>query len=83
MVAGLADLQRPVENISLPQSIALGSTGIIWARYSTQIIPKNYNLLSVNLFVGATGCYQLYRLATEEPTGPGVQAMSTHSRVEE
>lgn len=62
VVAGLADLKRPAENISLPQSSALALTGLIWARYATQIIPKNYNLLSVNLFVAATGCYQLYRI---------------------
>ena len=36
-------------------------TGFIWARYSTQIIPVNYNLLSVNVFVGMTGLYQLIR----------------------
>ena len=61
VVAGLADLHRPVETISVPQSTALASTGLIWARYSTQIIPKNYNLLTVNLFVAATGLYQLGR----------------------
>lgn len=41
---------------------ALASTGVIWARYSTQIIPVNYNLMAVNLFVGGTGIYQLVRL---------------------
>jgi hypothetical protein len=43
-------------------SIALAATGVIWSRYSTQIIPVNYSLLSVNAFVGATGLYQLYRI---------------------
>jgi hypothetical protein len=42
--------------------LALAATGLIWSRYSTQIVPVNYNLLSVNLFVGATGFYQLYRI---------------------
>eukprot|EP00741_Cyanophora_paradoxa_P005963 tig00000955_g5781.t1 len=67
VIAGLADLNRPVEKVSTPQQVALASTGIIWARYSTQIIPVNYNLLTVNLFVGATGLYQLYRKATHKP----------------
>jgi len=61
VLAGLADLDRPAEDVSLPQSIALASTGIIWARYSTQIIPVNYNLLSVNIFVGITGIYQIQK----------------------
>mmetsp|Transcript_17092 Transcript_17092/g.28120 ORF Transcript_17092/g.28120 Transcript_17092/m.28120 type:complete len:144 (-) Transcript_17092:139-570(-) len=67
VIAGLADLKRPVEKISLPQSLALASTGVIWARYSTQIIPVNYNLLAVNIFVGATGIYQVFRKLTEKP----------------
>ena len=43
---------------------AVAATGIIWARYSTQIVPVNYNLLSVNLFMAVTGSYQLYRIFT-------------------
>jgi len=43
--------------------IALAATGLIWSRYSTQIIPVNYSLLSVNAFVAATGLYQLTRIA--------------------
>jgi hypothetical protein len=41
---------------------ALAATGLIWSRYATQITPVNYNLLSVNVFVAMTGCYQLYRI---------------------
>jgi hypothetical protein len=41
--------------------MAITLTGILWVRYSTQITPKNYNLLIVNLFMSATGAYQLYR----------------------
>ena len=40
----------------------LALTGIIWSRYSTQIIPVNYSLLTVNVFVAATGLYQCYRI---------------------
>jgi uncharacterized membrane protein len=61
VIAGLGDLQRPAEKISVPQSGALTATGIIWARYSLVIIPKNYALFSVNVFVGLTGMYSLQR----------------------
>ena len=40
----------------------LALTGIIWSRYSTQITPVNYNLLSVNVFVALTGLYQVGRI---------------------
>jgi hypothetical protein len=61
VVAGLADIKmRPPEKISAAQATALSATGIIWARYATQITPVNYNLLAVNVFVGATGLYQVY-----------------------
>jgi len=63
VLAGLNDIRRPVEKLSSAQNSALAMTGLIWARYSTQIVPVNYNLLSVNVFVGLTGCYQLYRIA--------------------
>lgn len=62
VIAGIADLKRPVEKLSLTQSTALSATGIIWSRYSMVIIPKNWNLFSVNVFVGATGLYQLSRI---------------------
>ncbi|CAH8591000.1 unnamed protein product [Schistosoma intercalatum] len=63
VIAGLADINRPVQNVSLYQSTALAATGLIWSRYSMVIIPKNYNLLSVNAFVALTGLYQLARIA--------------------
>ncbi|XP_074648507.1 mitochondrial pyruvate carrier 2-like [Tubulanus polymorphus] len=66
VIAGLADINRPAEKLSLTQSTALAATGIIWSRYSMVIIPKNWNLFSVNIFVGATGLYQLYRIYTHE-----------------
>ncbi|KXS09368.1 UPF0041-domain-containing protein [Gonapodya prolifera JEL478] len=62
VVAGLADLQRPAENLSVNQNVALTATGVIWSRYSVVITPVNYSLMTVNLFVGATGMIQLYRI---------------------
>lgn len=62
VIAGLADVTRPAEKLSLFQSTALAATGIIWSRYSLVIKPKNWNLFSVNIFVGATGIFQLCRI---------------------
>jgi hypothetical protein len=62
VIAGLSDLQRPPETLSVSQNAALTATGLIWSRYSTQIIPVNYTLLSVNLFLAGTGLTQMYRI---------------------
>ncbi|XP_037950369.1 mitochondrial pyruvate carrier 2-like [Teleopsis dalmanni] len=61
VVAGLSDLVRPADTLSVQQCGALAATGIIWSRYSLVIIPKNWGLFSVNLFVGLTQCVQLAR----------------------
>lgn len=59
--ANIADMQRPAEKISTPQQCAVTLTGLIWTRYSTQISPINYNLMTVNAFMAVTGLYQLSR----------------------
>lgn len=61
MLAGIGDIARPADRISLSQSGSLTATGAIWSRYSLVIIPKNWNLFSVNVFVFATGFYQFAR----------------------
>ncbi|KAF5289047.1 hypothetical protein FQA39_LY03926 [Lamprigera yunnana] len=61
VIAGISDMARPAESLSVPQTLALASTGFIWSRYSLVIIPKNYYLFSVNLFIGITQLYQLTR----------------------
>jgi hypothetical protein len=61
VLAGLKDLSRPAEDLSVSQSASLAATGIIWSRYSLVIIPKNYALFSVNVFVALVQCTQLYR----------------------
>eukprot|EP00742_Colponemidia_sp_Colp-10_P001145 GILJ01001235.1.p1 GENE.GILJ01001235.1~~GILJ01001235.1.p1 ORF type:complete len:125 (+),score=15.72 GILJ01001235.1:50-424(+) len=60
-LSNIADMQRPADKISYPQQFALLGTGIIWSRYSTQVIPKNWTLLSVNLFMALSAGAQLYR----------------------
>ncbi|KAG0258104.1 Mitochondrial pyruvate carrier 2 [Mortierella polycephala] len=84
VAAGVGDLSRPAENLSLSQNVALAATGLIWSRYSLVIIPKNYSLLTVNMFVAATGLTQIYRILdyrqgakkTEE-TAPAVAPAAT------
>jgi len=63
VAAGLKDLTRPADKLSVTQNIALAATGIIWVRYSFVITPVNYSLAAVNLFVGSTGLGQLARIA--------------------
>uniref|UniRef100_A0A7S1U635 Mitochondrial pyruvate carrier n=1 Tax=Phaeomonas parva TaxID=124430 RepID=A0A7S1U635_9STRA len=67
-LSNIADLQRPVEKISLPQQIAVTATGVIWSRYSMVITPVNWNLFSVNVFMAMTGFAQLYRKLTAPAT---------------
>lgn len=61
MLAGLGDLSRPANQLSIGQSASLLATGVIWSRYSLVIIPKNYSLFSVNVFVALVQLVQLSR----------------------
>lgn len=62
VIAGISDIQRPVEKLSSTQQIALFATGAIWTRWCLIIKPKNYFLASVNFFLGTVAGYQLVRL---------------------
>lgn len=61
VLAGISDLRRPADQLSISQSGSLAATGFIWSRYSLVIIPKNWGLFSVNLAVGLSQSVQLYR----------------------
>ncbi|CEL96589.1 unnamed protein product [Vitrella brassicaformis CCMP3155] len=61
-IANLMDINRPVDKMSVAQQTAVAATGVIWCRYSMVIIPVNWNLFSVNLAMGSSGSYQLYRI---------------------
>lgn len=74
VIAGLGDLKRPADKLSITQSSALAATGIIWSRYSLVIKPKNYALFTVNLFVAATGLYQLSRVVKHKQEQKALQS---------
>ncbi|GAB4820991.1 hypothetical protein N2152v2_008037 [Parachlorella kessleri] len=65
-LANIADFKRPAEHVSYAQQSAVTATGLIWSRFSTQITPVNYNLLTVNAFMAMTGIYQLSRKINAE-----------------
>ncbi|KAG8987976.1 Mitochondrial pyruvate carrier 2 [Tulasnella sp. JGI-2019a] len=62
VAAGVKDLSRPAEKLSVSQNVALAATGFIWVRYSFVITPVNYSLAAVNFFVGMSGATQLARI---------------------
>lgn len=54
-------INLPADKISTYQQLVLILTGTVWARYSTVIIPINYNLMTANLFMASVAIYQLKR----------------------
>uniref|UniRef100_K1P7B3 Mitochondrial pyruvate carrier n=1 Tax=Magallana gigas TaxID=29159 RepID=K1P7B3_MAGGI len=60
-LAGLGNTLLPEERLSVNQSLSLVVTGCIWARYSLVIIPVNYNLMTVNLFMAMINGINLFR----------------------
>ncbi|ESK85247.1 brain protein 44 [Moniliophthora roreri MCA 2997] len=71
VAAGLRDMTRPAEKLSVSQNVALAATGFIWVRYSFVITPVNYSLAAVNFFVGCSGLTQLVRIANYRYNGEG------------
>jgi hypothetical protein len=51
---------------SPPTLAGISVTGVIWARYSTQITPVNYNLLAVNAVMAMTGIWHLGRILSHQ-----------------
>eukprot|EP00919_Chromeraceae_sp_WS-2016_P058715 GHVR01139564.1.p1 GENE.GHVR01139564.1~~GHVR01139564.1.p1 ORF type:complete len:130 (+),score=2.82 GHVR01139564.1:38-427(+) len=60
--ANLLDINRPVEKMSIPQQTAISLTGFIWSRYCMVITPRNWLLFAVNVSMGVTGSWQLFRV---------------------
>lgn len=66
VIASVKDMNRPADKISPAQVGSLGLTGVIWARYSLVIIPKNWLSFSVNCFVALSNFYQLSRVYSHQ-----------------
>jgi len=62
VLAGIADLFRPAEKLSLTQNLALMGTGAIWTRWCLIIKPKNIFLATVNFFLFCVGTTQVSRI---------------------
>ena len=59
--ASMLDLNRPTENISLSQYLALTLTGLFFMRYALLVTPVNYVLCSVNIALFASSAWHLVR----------------------
>ncbi|CZT12405.1 hypothetical protein WAI453_001773 [Rhynchosporium graminicola] len=62
VLAGISDMYKPVENLSLTQNAALTATGLIWTRWCLIIKPRNILLATVNFFLGMVGIIQVGRI---------------------
>ncbi|BFF95230.1 mitochondrial pyruvate carrier 4 [Drosophila madeirensis] len=61
-LAGLCDvLNRQPQLISKNQTLALALSGVVWARWSLVIRPRNYNFMACNAVMSATQALQLCR----------------------
>ncbi|PBP24669.1 UPF0041-domain-containing protein [Diplocarpon rosae] len=63
VLAGISDMYKPVEKLSLTQNLALTATGLIWTRWCLIIKPRNILLATVNFFLGLVGVIQVSRIA--------------------
>ncbi|XP_046825761.1 mitochondrial pyruvate carrier 2-like isoform X2 [Vespa crabro] len=79
VIAGLGDLQRPADKISIGQSSSLAVTGVIWTKYSLAITPKNWSLFSVNFFVACTALYQISRAIKYQREQTALKSQSSKS----
>lgn len=62
VLAGISDMNRPVNKLSGTQNLSLLATGCVWMRWSFVITPQNYLLASVNGFLALTAGYQISRI---------------------
>lgn len=65
-ISNIMELDRDLNQISLPQQTALATTGLIWAKYSLDIVPKNPSLFLVNFVLGLTGLWHVGRKVRAE-----------------
>ncbi|KAG5520112.1 hypothetical protein PMAC_001188 [Pneumocystis sp. 'macacae'] len=67
VLAGIGDMKRSPDRLSVSQNTGstLTLTGLIWARWSMIVKPKNYLLAAVNLFLMITGMLWILLLSLE------------------
>ena len=53
----IGEFSKPAETISAKQQIAILTTAAIWCKYALAVIPVNYNMMIVNVFMGMTANY--------------------------
>jgi hypothetical protein len=74
VLAGISDLARPAESLSLTQNLALMSTGAIWTRWCFVIRPQNIFLAAVNFFLFLVGGTQVTRILLHQQSVKNVEA---------
>ncbi|EFW99238.1 upf0041 domain containing protein [Grosmannia clavigera kw1407] len=83
VLAGISDLARPAEKLSVTQNIALTATGVIWTRWCLIIKPKNYMLAAVNFFLGIVGIIQCTRIFMHSQQVKKAEEAETPAAVEQ
>ncbi|CAK7237804.1 hypothetical protein SEUCBS140593_010136 [Sporothrix eucalyptigena] len=71
VIAGISDLARPAEKLSVTQNVALTATGLIWTRWCLIIKPRNIMLAAANFFLGVAGMVQCARIYLARSSGAG------------
>ncbi|KAG2202631.1 hypothetical protein INT47_002063 [Mucor saturninus] len=62
VIAGLGDLKKPADQLSISQNLSLCVTGLIWTRYGFVITPVNRLVSLVNFSVFLIGTTQVCRI---------------------
>ncbi|KAL6287261.1 hypothetical protein ACE6H2_011651 [Prunus campanulata] len=78
-IANIIDSSKPPEQLSYVQQSALTCNGLIWARNSTVITPKNWNLFSVSIGMAAASMFQLSRKIQHDLSPKNQQAAAKES----
>ena len=60
-LSNISDMKRPAQLVSANQQCALAATGLVWVKYSFNVVPVNYNLAIVNFFMSFSALAQLFR----------------------
>ncbi|ERS99521.1 uncharacterized protein SPSK_03622 [Sporothrix schenckii 1099-18] len=76
VIAGISDLARPAEKLSVTQNVALTATGLIWTRWCLIIKPRNIMLAAANFFLGVAGMVQCARIYLARASGKTAEPLA-------